>query len=442
MSRTRFWTATVFAAGLMVAGSTEAAERRPNVVLIVADDLGWGDVGFNGRTEWSTPRLDRLAAEGLKLDRCYTAAPICAPSRGAFLTGKSPIHSGVARNSDDLPAAQTTIAEALKPAGYATATFGKWHHGRPPAGANDYVHPLDQGFDEFFGYTDATAAWEKFPRQLWDGRRKVPVAGYADDLFTDRALDFLDRRRDGPFFLYVAYIAPHFAVAAPADEVEKHRGRVPEPVDGQSNGASYAAMVTRLDANVGRILDRIDSLGLRDDTLIVFTSDNGATFEAGNVGASAALDSNRPFRGQKRTLWEGGVRVPAVVRWPGKVAPGVSHEVFGLIDLLPTFASAAGATVDPSWGVDGLNVLPFWRGRNPPPGRTLFFEWRDEGADQAAAIRGDFKLVVTRGGKPELYNVAIDPGERRDVSAEHAELVSTLKTEVDAWLRTAGDGSK
>ncbi|WP_165072194.1 sulfatase-like hydrolase/transferase [Paludisphaera rhizosphaerae] len=442
MSKARFWMGT-WVVSLLFTGSAKSGEHRPNVVLIVADDLGWGDVGFNGRKEWSTPHLDRLAAQGLKLDRCYAAAPICAPSRGAFLTGKSPIHSGVARNSDDLPSAQTTIAEALKPVGYATGVFGKWHHGRPPAGERDYVHPLDQGFDAFFGYTDATAAWEKFPKQLWDGRRRVPVAGYADDLFTDRALDFLDRRREEPFFLYLAYIAPHFTVAAPAEEVEKHRGRVPEPTPGQEFGSHYAAMVTRLDTNVGRVLDRLDALGLREETLIVFTSDNGATFEAGNVGASAALDSNGPFRGQKRTLWEGGLRVPTVVRWPGRIAAGsASNEVFGLIDLLPTFAAAAGATVPPSWHVDGLDVLPVWLGKGSLPPRALFWKWRDEGSDQIAAMQGDLKLVVTRGGKPELYDVAHDPGERRDVSAQHPEYVEALKSSLDAWLPTAGTGAK
>lgn len=427
-------------AGLFVTATASAQDRRPNVVLIVADDLGWGDVGFNGRTEWGTPHLDRLAGEGALLRRCYTAAPICAPSRGAFLTGKYPIHSGVSKNNDDLPAAQVTIAEALKPAGYASGLFGKWHHGRPPAGSREYVHPLDQGFDEFFGYTDATAAWEKFPKQLWKGREKVPVSGYVDDLFTDQALDFLDRRREGPFFLYLAYVAPHFTVAAPEDEVAKHRGRLPEPRPDQALSAAYAAMVTRLDANVGRVVERIDALGLRDETLIVFTSDNGATFESGNVGASAAVDSNRPFRGQKRTLWEGGIRVPGVARWPGRIPAGrVSDEVVSLIDLLPTFVAVAGSTVDPAWKVDGVDVLPAWEGRSAVPDRTVFWRWGDEGADQSAAMRGDFKLVVTRGGKPELYHVASDPAERRDLTAQHPETASALRKDLEAWLKSEGN---
>jgi len=164
-------------------GMAEARDstRAPNIVLIVADDLGWGDVGFNGRTEWSTPNLDRLAKQGRVFQRCYAAAAVCAPSRAAFLTGKYTIHSGVRRNDDDLPAEEITIAEALKPMGYATALFGKWHHGKPRAGRGQYVHPMDQGFDEFFGYTDAVHAWEKFPTKLWNGRQQVPVSGYIDE---------------------------------------------------------------------------------------------------------------------------------------------------------------------------------------------------------------------------------------------------------------------
>lgn len=433
----RLWVFGLMAAALV--GRASAAERAPNIVLIVADDLGWGDVGFNGRTEWSTPHLDKLASQGTVLNRCYTAAPICAPSRGAFLTGKYTIHSGVSKNNDDLPTEQVTIAEALKPSGYATGLFGKWHHGRPRKGQRDYVHPLDQGFDEFYGYTDATAAWEKFPKTLWKGREKVPVSGYVDDLFTDQALEFVDRRHEKPFFLYVAYVATHFTVAAPADEVDKFRGKLPEPDPEHALSANYAGMVSRLDKNVGRLLEKLDALKLQNDTLVFFTSDNGATFEQGNQGASSTLDSNRPFRGQKRTLWEGGIRVPGIVSWPGHVPSGaVSQEAVHLTDLLPTFAATAGASVDPAWRVDGKNVLPVWLGEGPAPKRTLFWEWRGEGAEQTAAMRGDLKLVVTRGGKPELFNVFNDPAERRDISATNAETAQELKRELDAWLQSEG----
>jgi arylsulfatase A-like enzyme len=431
----------------------EASGRPPNLVLILADDVGWHDVGFNGRTEWSTPHLDRLGARGTIFERFYTAAVVCAPSRAALLTGKDTIHNGVCRNGDDLPAREVTLAEALKARGYATGLFGKWHHGtlrgrnggtaQPPgkskakAETESYVHPMDQGFDEFFGFTDATHAWEKFPQNLWDGRERKPVSGYADDLFTDRSVAFLRRHRDRPFFLYVPYIATHFQIEAPAEEIALHRGKLRERDPAHPLNATYAAMVTRLDKNVGQIVRALDELGLADETLIVFTSDHGATFERGNQGTSNALDSNHPFRGQKRTLWEGGIRVPALVCWPGRVAAGTrSRDVMRTTDLFPTLLAAAGSALDPSWRVDGVNLLPVWTGPARAPERTLFWEWRSEGSNQLAALRGDLKLVVTNGGRPELFDVVADPAERRNCAAEHPEVAQRLQTELKAWLDT------
>ncbi len=335
--------------GMLIGGSVEGAEGAPNIIVIYADDLGWGDVGFNGRTEWATPNLDRLGARGTIFKRFYTAAVICAPSRAAMLTGKSTIHCGVGRNDDDLPGSEVTIAEALKTRGYATALFGKWHHGKPASpdekGSPGYVHPMDQGFDEFFGFTDAVHALEKFPNELWDGRAMRPVSGYADDLFTDRALDFLRRSRDRPFFLYLPLISAHFLIQAPDEEIALHRGKFPEADPSRPLNATYAAMVTRFDKEVGRVVDAVEELGLTGQTLIVFASDHGATFEQGNQGTSNALDSNRPFRGQKRTLWEGGVRVPALACWPGHIPAGVVSEGnVQTIDLLPTLLAAGSNT--------------------------------------------------------------------------------------------------
>lgn len=435
------WAAVVVGLGV-VCGTAAGAGRSPNVVLIVADDLGWGDVGFNGRTEWKTPELDRLAAGGTALGRFYAASPVCAPSRASLLTGKATIHCRVGRNEEDLPAEETTIAEAMRGRGYATALFGKWHHGRPRKPGDAYVHPMDQGFGEFFGFTDAVHAWEKFPTVLWDGRDRVPASGYADDRFTDRAVDFIGRHRERPFFLYVAYTAPHFTIEAPADEVERHRGHFAEADGGRPLNATYAAMVTRLDRNVGRVLKAVDDAGLAGETLVVFTSDNGATFEAGNQGTSLAHDSNRPLRGQKRTLWEGGIRVPAAVRWPGHVPAGrVVREPMQTIDLMPTLLAAVGGRPDPAWRVDGVDRLASWTGGGPASPssaaeRTLFWEWRGEGADQVAAMRGNLKLIVNRGGAPELYDVVADPAERRDVAAAFPEVVERLQEELEAWLAT------
>jgi arylsulfatase A-like enzyme len=418
------------------APAQEPSRKGPNIVLIYADDLGWGDVGFNGRKEWSTPNLDRLAGQGTTFRRFYTAAVVCAPSRAAMLTGKATIHCGVSRNNDDLPAKEVTIAEALKARGYSTALFGKWHRGAARKGVGP-VHPMDQGFDEFFGFTDAQHAWEQFPEELHDGRDLKPVSGYANDLFTDRAVDYLQRHKDGPFFLYLPYIATHFHIEAPADEVELHKGKFPEVDPTRPLNATYAAMVTRLDRNIGRVLATLDDLKLAGDTIVIFASDHGATFESGNQGTSNFHDSNRPFRGQKRTLWEGGVRVPGVIRWPGHVPSGVvSGEVIRTTDLLPTLLSAAGSGPDPAWKVDGLNVLPAILGKGHVPERTLFWEWRSEGGNQIAAMRGKYKLVIVNDGTPELFDVETDPAERRNAIAERPELAGKLRSELKTWLAT------
>ena len=420
-------------AALVASGS----ELSPNVVLILADDLGYADVGFGGRREWSTPHVDRLASQGLTARRFYAAAVVCCPSRASLLTGKSTIHCGVTKNNDDLPAAQTTIAEALKMREYDTALFGKWHHGTPREKGASYVHPMDQGFDRFYGFTDATHAWEKFPTELWDGREKKPTTGgYADDLFTDRAVAFIAEKREKPFFLYLPLTSTHFNVEAPAEEVARHVGTFPSDDPKRPIRATYAAMVTRTDRNVGRVLAALAAAGLEKDTMVIFTSDHGATFENGNQGASVALDSNAPFRGGKRTLWEGGLRVPFAVRWPGHVKPGaVTSEVMHMTDLFPTIVAASGATDLPN-DLDGRDLLPLWTADTPLPPRTLFWEWRSEGANQLAAMRGDEKLVVTSGGRPELFDVRDDPAERKNLSALRPERVKRLNEELRAWMAT------
>jgi arylsulfatase A-like enzyme len=433
------------------AGSASAAGSAPppNIVMILADDTGWGDVSFNGRKEWSTPNLDRLGARGTIFRRFYTAAAVCGPSRAALLTGKYSIHNGACTNSSDLPGAEVTMAEALKTHGYSTAMFGKWHHGRPRAGEAlakflegepaRYVHPNDQGFDTFFGFTDAVHAWQKFPLVLWDGRKRTHVSGYADDLFAQHAIDFLRKhKQEGsgrPFFIYVAFTANHFNIQAPPEEVALHRGKFPEVDPAKPVRATYAAMATRLDKDAGRVLDALDELGFGDNTLVVFSSDQGATFEKGNQGASSFLDSNAPFRGQKRTVWEGGIRVPGIACWPGHIPAGVvSLDLVHTTDLMPTFLAAAGYEPEPAWKVDGQNMLPVWTGKAKATERTLFWEWRSEGSNQVAAMRGNFKLVITNDGQPELFDVEADPAERRNIFAEHVEAADELEHALRAWL--------
>ena len=419
------------------AGTVLGADRAPNIVLIVADDLGWGDVGFNGRTEWTTPHLDRLAADGVVLKHCYSAAPICGPSRGALLTGKYTIHTGVRRNDQDLPREEVTIAEALKHRGYRSGLFGKWQHGKPRSGHDHYVHPMDQGFDDFFGFTDSYDALEKFPTQLWRGRERVQVSGYVDDLITDRAIEFLGRQKDAPFFLDVSYLAPHFSIAAPAEEIERLKGKVPEADPLHPQNAIYAAMITRMDWNIGRLLDTLGRLHLIEDTLLVFTSDNGATFEFGNQGTSAALDSNRPLRGHKRTLWEGGIRVPGLAYWPGKIRAGqVCEENVHLTDLLPTLVAAAGGTLD-------RGLAHRWRQRAAPldrprarPGTNPVLGMAERGSRPARRTAGRLQAGDHTRGKPELYDLSADPAERRDLSATHPQRVQQLQSELDAWMAT------
>ncbi len=419
-------------------------QAKPNFVFMYADDLGFNDVGFNGRKEWKTPNLDRLAQQGTVFRRWYTAGVVCAPSRAALMTGKYGIHNGVSANNQDLPRNQMTIAQALKDEGYATAMFGKWHHGTTRPGEKDYVHPLDRGFEEFVGFTDAVHAWEKFPKQLWVGRELKPSTGYADTLFADHGIEFIRRKRDKPFFLYLAFTAPHFNIEAPEEDVAEQRAQIGKLTPNNPLAPVYAAMITRLDKEVGRVMQALDEQGLAQNTIVIFSSDHGATFEAGNKGCSAILDSNAPFRGQKRTLWEGGIRVPAVVRWPGKVPGGrVSSGVLHMTDVFPTFLAAAGLAPKPEWMVDGRNSLYVWQGGSfRGPERTLFWEWRAEGGNQTAAMRGNLKLVVTGDALPEMFDVEADPAERNNRIAEFPDLAKELQSMLKAWMSTETDDAK
>jgi arylsulfatase A-like enzyme len=417
-----------------LASLAPAQQRRPNFVILFADDMGWGDVGFNGRKDWNTPNLDRLASQGVTFSRWYTGMPLCAPSRACLLTGKYTIHHGVRNNSTDIPASEVTLAEALKPLGYRTALFGKWHRGRLPDGS--FTHPLDQGFDETLGYLDARHAWEHFPKKFWRGRQEIDVEGYSSDLLANESIRFLKENRANPFLLYVPFIEPHFLIEAPEETVARFRGKFRERDPKEPDNARYAAMIERFDQSVGRILRSLDELKLSENTVVVFTSDNGATFETGNKGTSNYHDSNRPFRGQKRSLEEGGIRMPACARWPGMIPAGrKTNTPINTIDIFPTLLAAAGGKQDPAWGVDGLDMMGAWSGKSPAPERTLFWEFQVEGWNMLAAMRGDFKLLQL-GDNRFLYNVEQDPGERRTIAQEHPEMFQRLRKELDAWMAT------
>jgi arylsulfatase A-like enzyme len=425
---------TAFVFLLTLAAAAQA--RKPNLVILYADDMGYNDASFNGRKEWSTANLDRLASEGTIFDRWYTAYPLCAPSRAALLSGKYGIHTGVRNNQGELSLSETILPEALRPAGYRTALIGKWHRGN--AKVTEVNHPLDHGFDETYGYLDALHAWEHFPKKLWRGRVEEDVSGYSSDLLAAEAIKFVQANRDRPFLLYVPFIEPHFWVEAPEENLKKFRGKFPEKDASKPYNAHYAAMMERFDASIGRLVKAIDDAGLRENTLIVFTSDNGATFEERTYGAPAFHDSNKPFRGQKRSLEEGGIRMPSFVRWPGRVPAGKrSDTVMHMTDVMPTFLAAAGVSPDPAWGIGGKNMLDVWTAKSPAPDRTVFWEFTVEGWYMHAAMRGDWKLLRIGETNRFLYNVKEDPQERRTRAGEHPDVVKSLQAELDDWLKTA-----
>lgn len=442
-SRSRRLAITFVALLILLTTKSQAAPRKPNIIIILADDLGYADVSFGGRKEWATPNLNRLALEGTIFRRWYTAAVVCAPSRAALMTGRYGIHNGVTGNGSlDLPAGEVTIAEALKPAGYATALFGKWHHGAPRPGAKTYTHPMDQGFDEFFGFTDAVHAWQKFPTELFDGREMKPSEGYADTLFADHAINFIKQHKKDPFFLYVPLICSHGIPDAPPEEIEPFKGKFREKSATRPVNAIYAAEVTRMDRDIGRIMKTLDDLDLNKETIVIFSSDHGATFEKLAEGTSVYFDSNRPFRGQKRTLWEGGMRVPAVVRWMGHVPSRTdTHEVVHNCDVFPTLLAAAGVETDPNLKIDGQNMLDVWLGKAKAPDRTLYWEWREGGDAQFAAMHGDYKMVITGGNEPELFNVELDPAERRNIKAEKPDEAKAMKAVLVDWLATESEAA-
>lgn len=460
--------------------------RPPNLVIILADDLGYADVGFNGRKLYHTPNLDKLAREGTIFRRFYSGGVICGPSRASLLTGKYTIHTGVSGNGRDLPADETNLAEALKPLGYRSALIGKWDSGGLP---------VDRGFDEFIGYANDAEAWEHFPKYLWFGHEKRPVSGFSADLLAGYGADFVKRNKNNPFLLYLAFIEPHLKLEAPAADIARLHKTIPEYDPSRPYNATYAAMIERFDKAVGHFLDALKASGEADNTIVVLTSDHGATFESGNLGAAADLDSNRPFRGGKRSVFEGGARVPAVIRWPGHIpARRVSQDVLDQIDILPTFMAAAGGKPDPAWHVDGANELAAWEGKAKPAPRTLFWEYRNEGWYNMAAMSGDWKLVVENKSQftmlraikpippdkiteyeaalgdvlaegksfdtlspevkrnlaaatgtldgPKLFNVATDPGERRNYYFTRPEIAQKLRADLLAWLATETKGSK
>ncbi len=341
------------------ANTTCRQKRKPNIILFLADDLGYGDLGCYGQKFIKTPHLDRMAAEGMRFTDFYSGSTVCAPSRCALMTGYHTGHNQVRGNGIvPLLPEDVTIAEVLKAAGYSTAIFGKWGLGKP--GTTGV--PNLKGFDEWFGYLNQVHAHDYYPDYLWRNQEMVliPPSTYSHDLFTQEALDFIRRKQNEPFFLYVPYTIPHAnnelgdeGMQVPSDAPYLH-----EPWPQQQK--NYAAMITRLDGDIGKILALLAELGLEEDTIVFFSSDNGPHEEGG--ATAEFFDSNGLLHGIKRDLYDGGVRVPAIPRWSGKIKPGqVNQQPFALWDFLPTAAEIA--EVQAPDGIDGISILPALLGK-------------------------------------------------------------------------------
>lgn len=445
--------------------STACARPQPNIVFVLADDLGYAEVGAYGQTKIRTPNIDRLAAEGMRFTDFYAGSPVCAPSRGTLLTGLHTGHAFIRDNEemggwekDDpegqlpLPPGTVTLPAVLREADYVTAAIGKWGLGGPDSTGQ----PNLQGFDHWFGYLCQRWAHNYYPDHLWRNRERAPLENeyfsahqrldaapddpaaydsyrgsqYSPDLMIEDALAFIRENRDRRFFLYFATPVPHAALQVPADSLEPyleegwdegpylgHKGYLPHPAP----RAAYAAMVSRMDRDVGRIVDLLAELGLDDRTIVMFSSDNGPTFNGGTD--STFFRSAGPLRGLKQDVYEGGIRVPFIARWPGQIAAGATSALPAAFwDVFPTLVDMAGGTVPP--GLDGVSIAPtlFAEGAQPP---REYLYWEFQG--NRAVRLGDWKAYLMDGSDTvALYDLASDVGETHDVAADHPDVVARV----------------
>ncbi len=437
-----------FALGLLVvlavgcsSPPAEPARQPPNFVIIMADDLGYGDLGVYGSTQNLTPNIDRLAAEGLRFTDFHSNGPMCSPTRAALLTGRYQHRYGrefegalSARTQHDLglPLEAVTIAEALRDVGYANGMYGKWHLGFHPP-----LMPSNQGFDDFRGLNtgggDHHSHIDRSGRKDWWHNGEIDMEeGYSVDLITKHSIDFIEQHTERPFFLYVAHLAIHFPWQGPNE-----KGYRVEGVDywdltklgvheSKDVSAKVKQMVEAVDGSVGEIMRALRANGLDDNTLVVFTSDNGGylTYEGGYHNIS----SNGPLRGQKTDVYEGGHRVPAIARWPGRIAPGVSDETVATFDLFPTLMELAGAaSVDLSF--DGVSLSRLLLDGDQIGDRNLFWRMRGE----KAMRQGNWKLVQIGDSAPELYELGADIGEQHDLAPDQPERLAGMLEELAAW---------
>ena len=441
---------TRLASGLVVAfvlcasnapgASTQA--RSPNILLIVTDDMGYGDIGLHGSRDIPTPNIDALMRGGTRFTDAYVTGPYCSPTRAGLLTGRYPQRFGHEFNAAGrpmmsefgLPLTEATLADRLKSAGYRTALFGKWH-----LGGAERFHPQSRGFDEFYGFLGGahsyTAVGADTGNPLMEGRKPAAEVTYLTDVLADRAVEFIQRKATAPFFLYLAFNAVH----TPMQATDTYLSRFPKIADPQRK--TYAAMLSAMDDAIGKAMQALRAQGLEENTLVVFLNDNGGPTMAGTTINGS---SNAPLRGSKRQTWEGGIRVPFAVQWKGRIPAGaVDRRPIIQLDVLPTVLAAAGIPLDAAWKLDGVNLLPFLTGSNMGRPHDVLY-WR---LGHHMAIRaGDWKLVRTSDGpiRPgiydsadsiadaELYNLATDISESKNLAASEPARVRELGA---AWLR-------
>lgn len=418
------------------------ARGKPNIIFILADDLGYGDLGCYGQPTIRTPYLDRMAREGLRFTDCYAGSTVCAPSRCALMIGQHTGHCRIRGNAlVPLEPEDVTVAELLKSAGYATGVIGKWGLGEPGTSGI----PTRQGFDYWFGYLNQTHAHNYYPEYLWRNEEKVEVTQnlhgargeYSHDLFSQEAFEFIQRHAHEPFFLYLAYTIPHAnnergretgdGMEVPTDAPYSDRDW-PQPQK------SHAAMITRLDRDVGTLLSLLRELNIDGDTVVFFSSDNGPHREGG--ADPAFFGSSGPLRGFKRDLYEGGIRVPMIVWWPGMIRPGVSDFPWAFWDFLPTACQLAG--VKAPGGIDGISIVPTLFGRPQRHHQFLYWEFHERGFEQAVRY-GRWKAIRHGLTQPlELYDLAADVGETRNMAADRPDIVQTI----EEYLKTARTDSE
>lgn len=449
----------------------ERNHLQPNIIFILADDLGYGDVGVYGQQNFETPNLDRLAHGGMKFLQHYSGSTVCAPSRSALMTGQHTGHTFIRGNSErgftldkegqyPLAPEEITIAEVLKKGGYATGAFGKWGLGYPGSEGD----PTKQGFDEFFGYNCQRVAHNYYPTHLWDNLTKTPLKGndgktktvYAPLIIHEKALSFIEKNKGRPFFMYYPSVIPHAELAAPEKYMEKYRGKFmpekeyikkgnsspnskvnPESINNYNVGgynsqkeshAAFAAMVSLLDEQVGQIIDKVDDLGIAENTLIIFSSDNGPHLEGG--ADPDYFGSNGPLRGYKRDLYEGGIRVPTLAYWPSQITPNSkSDHISAFWDFFPTAIEIAGLDYNSS-KIDGISFLPELKGKDQKKHPYLYWEFLEKGGRQAVRMNQWKAVRMNMSKNPdspiELYNVHQDIGEQENLAVQYPEVLKEI----------------